>query len=95
MSALKALQSFVHVRNAKVTTSDDQLEILRFGVQLRRAGAVAITKAVAAKASFQSLDLDSNEISEAAVDDIKVCLVPRLARLLMQHNLGVFKLIVH
>lgn len=41
-------------------------------LQLRRAGAVAITKAVAGTAGFKSLELDENEVSEAAVDDIKV-----------------------
>lgn len=42
-------------------------------LQLRRAGAVAITKAIVDKTSLESLELDDNEISEAAVDDIKVC----------------------
>ena len=56
-------------------------------LQLRRAGAIAITKAIADKPGFQSLDLDSNEISEAAVDDIEVLFVPRLATVLVQHNL--------
>ena len=43
-------------------------------LQLRRAGAMAVTKAVAGKDKFESLNLDANAISEAAVDDIKVIL---------------------
>ena len=40
--------------------------------QVRRAGAVAVTKAVADKAQLELLDLDGNEISDSAIDDIKV-----------------------
>ena len=39
---------------------------------MRRAGALAVTKAVADKAQLELLDLDANEISDSAVDDIKV-----------------------
>lgn len=40
--------------------------------QVRRAGAVAVSKAVADKAQLELLDLDGNEISDSAIDDIKV-----------------------
>ena len=40
-------------------------------LQIRRAGAVAVTKAVADKQQLQLLDLDANEIPETAVDTIK------------------------
>ena len=40
--------------------------------QVRRAGALAVTKAVVDKAQLELLDLDANEISDGAVDDIKV-----------------------
>lgn len=43
-----------------------------FTTQVRRAGALAVTKAVADKAQLELLDLDANEISDSAVDDIKV-----------------------
>lgn len=43
-----------------------------FTLQVRRAGALAVTKAVADKAQLELLDLDANEISDSAVDDIKV-----------------------
>ncbi len=50
-------------------------------MQIRRAGALAVTKAVADKAQLESLDLDANEISDSAIDDIKVCrLTVKLAR---------------
>ena len=39
---------------------------------MRRGGALAVTKAVADKAQLELLDLDANEISDSAVDDIKV-----------------------
>ena len=51
-------------------------------MQLRRAGAMAMTKAIADKAQFEFLNLDANEISEAAVDDIKVNLPSRNPKLI-------------
>ena len=41
-------------------------------LQIRRAGAVAVTKAVADKQQLELLDLDANEIPETAIDSIKV-----------------------
>ena len=40
--------------------------------QVRRAGALAVAKAVADKPQLEMLDLDANEIPETAVDNIKV-----------------------
>ena len=40
--------------------------------QVRRAGALAVTKAVADKAQLELLDLDANEIPDSAVGDIRV-----------------------
>lgn len=42
------------------------------GLQVRRAGALAVTKAVADKQQLEMLDLDANEIPDSAIDDIKV-----------------------
>ncbi len=43
------------------------------GLQVRRAGALAVTKAVADKQQLEMLDLDANEIPDSAIDDVKVC----------------------
>jgi hypothetical protein len=40
--------------------------------QIRRAGALAVAKAVAAAAELRLLALDANEISEAGLDALKV-----------------------
>ena len=42
------------------------------GLQVRRAGALAVTKAVADQQQLEMLDLDANEIPDSAIDDIKV-----------------------
>ena len=42
-------------------------------LQVRRAGAVAVTKAVADHTQLELLDLDANEIPDSAIDNIKVC----------------------
>ena len=42
------------------------------GLQVRRAGALAVTKAVADKHQLEMLDLDANEIPDSALDDVKV-----------------------
>lgn len=56
-------------------------------MQMRRAGAVGIAKAVADKADFKSLELDGNEISEAAVDDIKVSFTAPLRPSIDSHQI--------
>ncbi len=43
------------------------------GNQIRGRGALAITKAVAQLPQLTSLQLDENEMSEAAIEKIKVC----------------------
>ena len=48
--------------------------MLMYGrLQVRRAGAVAVTKAVADHTQLELLDLDANEIPDSAIDNIKVC----------------------
>lgn len=42
------------------------------GLQVRRAGALAVTKAMADKQQLDMLDFDANEIPDSAIDDIKV-----------------------
>lgn len=42
-------------------------------LQVRRAGALAVTKAVADHTQLELLDLDANEIPDSAIDNIKVC----------------------
>ena len=54
------------------TLSRPHLSFLYLTLQVRRAGALAVSKAVADKTQLELLDLDANEISDAAVDDIKV-----------------------
>ena len=53
-------------------------------IQVRRAGGLAVTKAVADKAQLELLDLDANEISDSAVDDIKVQVLSLPASTLQQ-----------
>jgi len=46
--------------------------LTRARAQIRRAGALAVAKAVAAAAELRLLALDANEISEAGLDALKV-----------------------
>jgi len=62
----------------KGSTSQAEQQCMPFmlafgGLQVRRAGALAVTKAVADKQQLDMLDLDANEIPDSAIDDLKVC----------------------
>ena len=47
-------------------------------MQVRRAGAMAVARALQDKEGLQLLALDDNEISDAAIDDMKVSALSRI-----------------
>ena len=47
-------------------------------MQVRRAGALAVARALQDKEGLQLLALDENEISDAAIDDMKVSACSRV-----------------